>query len=80
MVSFLLYLCQVMKNICPNFGLNVRKRREELGLTQEQLANKMQKDAREIRVIEAGQRNVTIKTLYKLCDALKISASELLTF
>jgi transcriptional regulator with XRE-family HTH domain len=69
-----------MEQIFAVLGANVRKRRQALSMTQEQLANKMGKDPREIRAIEAGRRNVTIKTLYKLCQALETTADELLSF
>ena len=69
-----------MEQIYSQLGRNVRKRRKALGLTQEQLGGKIGKDPREIREIEAGRRNVTIKTLHKLCQALQVTADQLLSF
>jgi len=62
------------------FGVNVKKKRRELGLSQEQLAEKIERDPRSIVAIEAGNRNATFSTIYKLCLALKVKASELLPF
>ncbi|MEN8253441.1 MAG: helix-turn-helix transcriptional regulator [Patescibacteria group bacterium] len=69
-----------MGNIFQVFGNNVKKRRKELGLSQEELAYMIGRDARTIRLIEAGNSNPTMKTIYKLVKALKVSSSKILSF
>ena len=62
------------------FECNVRRQREALGMTQEQLAFMVGVDSRTIGAIESGQRNTTIKTLYRLCKALEVTVVDLLPF
>lgn len=57
-----------------NLILQLKNRKEELGLTQAQIADKMQ--AERVRVNElfsSKKTNMTVKTLLKLCDALEVS-------
>jgi transcriptional regulator with XRE-family HTH domain len=62
------------------FSQNVRHQREELGMTQEELAFKSHMAVRTMRAIESGKRRIRIDTLHKICKALKTTASELLSF
>jgi transcriptional regulator with XRE-family HTH domain len=58
-------------------GLAVRSARMRAGLSQEQLAERSGLHPTYLSGIERGQRNPTWKILARLCDALGISASEL---
>jgi len=58
-------------------GQNVRKRREVMGLTQEELSDKADLDQTYISGIERGLRNPGIINIAKLAKALKISVAEL---
>lgn len=58
-------------------GLNVRKCREALGLTQEALSAKADIDQTYISGIERGLRNPGIINIAKLAKALDVSTSEL---
>jgi len=69
-----------MGNIFLIFGKNVKTRRKDLNLSQEQLAELIDRDPRTIRLIEAGDSNPTTKTIYKLTKALSTNASTLLGF
>lgn len=69
-----------MKSIYQAFGEGVRKRRKELGISQEDLAFQINRDVRSVIAIETGDRNPTLKTIYSLCKALKINSSKLLSF
>lgn len=69
-----------MGNIFHVFGENVKKRRKELGLSQEELAYQIGRDARTIRLIESGNSNPTMKTIYKLAKKLNIKSHKLLQF
>ena len=55
----------------------VKKARLELGLTQEEVADKSDTDVRTIINMEMGRGNPKLKTLFKVVRALKIDAREL---
>jgi transcriptional regulator with XRE-family HTH domain len=55
-------------------GLNVRRRREELGTTQEKLAEVAELDQTYISGIERGLRNPGILNIAKLAKALGMAA------
>ena len=59
------------------FGLNVRKRREAAGLTQEQAGEKADLDPTYISGIERAVRNPSLLSICRLAKALGISVSEL---
>jgi len=60
-------------------GARVRKRRKELGLTQQELAGTLGIGATNLTHIENGEQNLTIRTLAKLADALGTTVGELVT-
>lgn len=59
-------------------GLAVKRRREELGLTQEQLANDSGLHQRWLSNVETGKRNPSYGSLRRLAAGLNLTASELL--
>jgi transcriptional regulator with XRE-family HTH domain len=59
-------------------GLAVKDRREELRLTQEQLANDTDLHQRWISNVETGKRNPSYGSLRRLAAGLNLTASELL--
>jgi transcriptional regulator with XRE-family HTH domain len=59
-------------------GRAIRKRREDLGLTQEQLAEKADLHWTFISGVERGKRNVSIVKLWKIATALKTRVRDLL--
>jgi transcriptional regulator with XRE-family HTH domain len=59
-------------------GLNVRKRREEKGLTQEALAEKANLDPTYISGIERGVRNPSVLSVVRVAKALGTTPSKLL--
>ena len=59
-------------------GANLRRFREGLNLTQEDLAHAAELATRHLQKIEAGQVNVTLRTLGRLGSALGVEASILL--
>jgi transcriptional regulator with XRE-family HTH domain len=59
-------------------GLAVKARREQLGLTQEQIANNTDLHQRWISNVETGKRNPSYGSLRRLAAGLDLSASELL--
>ncbi|HEV7938973.1 MAG TPA: helix-turn-helix transcriptional regulator [Solirubrobacteraceae bacterium] len=60
-------------------GLAVKARREELKLTQEQLANDTDLHQRWISNVETGKRNPSYGSLRRLASGLDLTASELLS-
>jgi transcriptional regulator with XRE-family HTH domain len=59
-------------------GLAVKGRREELGLTQEQLDLRTDLHQRWISNVETGKRNPSYGSLRRLAAGLDLTASELL--
>jgi transcriptional regulator with XRE-family HTH domain len=60
------------------FGMNVRTRREKMGLTQEELSEKVGVSKNTISDIEGGQKFAHAKTLVCLAKALETEVYELL--
>ena len=60
------------------FGDELRKSRQEAGLTQEQLAFEAELDRTYISHLENDHKSPTLGVLFRICDALGISASELI--
>lgn len=54
----------------PDYKAQVKKIRETLGMTQEQLAKMVDRTPRSIRTIENGEAFPRINTLQKIADAL----------
>lgn len=60
-----------------SFGRAVRSRRNALGLSQEELADRAGLHRNYIGGIERGERNVGIKAVYALAVGLRCEPSEL---
>lgn len=60
------------------FGAEIRTRRLALGLSQEDLADRSTLHRNYIGGVERGERNVSLKNILKLAQALAVSPSELL--
>jgi transcriptional regulator with XRE-family HTH domain len=61
-----------------SLGLAVKARRQELGLTQEQLANNTDLHQRWISNVETGKRNPSYASLRRLAAGLDLTASALI--
>lgn len=66
-----------MKNLKTIFGLQVRARRRALGLTQAQLADKIDLSVDAIGQIERGKIAGSFETIGALADALDVHPAEL---
>jgi transcriptional regulator with XRE-family HTH domain len=66
------------KNLQLIVAANVRRRREALGISQEQFADLCGYHRTYIGAIERGERNITISTLSALAGALKVEAHVLM--
>jgi transcriptional regulator with XRE-family HTH domain len=64
-------------DIRERFGFAVKSRREELNLTQEDLAHKAGIHRTYLSDIERGSRNVALINIDRLAEALSLSLSEL---
>ena len=64
-------------DVRERFGFAVRGRREELGLTQEELADKAAIHRTYLSDIERGTRNVSLINIELLANALGVSLSDL---
>jgi transcriptional regulator with XRE-family HTH domain len=60
------------------FGKVLRTVRKEVGLTQEQLAHDAEIDRTFVSLIERGERQPTVRVLFKLAAALRVPASQLI--
>lgn len=67
-------------NIKKQLGAKIKRLRQKQGLTQEQLAEKIDIATRTMSGIETGENFVTSETLEKILDVLNISSSELFAF
>ena len=65
------------KEYLINFGKQVKKIRQQNGLSQEGLALLCGLDRSYIGGVERGERNVSLINLYKIAKALNISLSDL---
>lgn len=61
------------------FGEELRKAREKAGLTQEQLAFQAGVHRTYISLLERDLKSPTLNMLFRLCKALAISASKLVS-
>ena len=64
-------------DIRERFGDAVRKRREELGLTQEDLAGRAGIHRTYLSDVERGSRNISLANIERLAAALSLRISEL---
>lgn len=56
---------------------NMRRRREELGLSQERLAELAEVHRTYVSQVERGQRNIGIDGVQRIAKALKLSMSQI---
>jgi len=59
-------------SIKVSVGLRIRELRNEIGISQEALANKAEIDRTYVTDVENGRRNISIENLEKLVNALEI--------
>ncbi|MGP9507267.1 MULTISPECIES: helix-turn-helix domain-containing protein [unclassified Psychrobacter] len=59
------------------FGRRVREVRKSKGISQERLAEMADIDRSYMGNIERGEKNVTLKKAYEICDALEVEIQDL---
>ncbi len=62
------------------FGARLRELRKAARLTQEQLALQSELDRSYVGQVERGERNISLKNIAKLAQALDVAPHELLKF
>lgn len=60
------------------FGKVLRSVRKEVGMTQEQLAHDAEIDRTFVSLIERGERQPTVRIIFRLAAALRVSPSLLI--
>jgi transcriptional regulator with XRE-family HTH domain len=60
------------------FGNNLRKFREHMGISQEELSFRSNLDRSYISLLERGRRKPTINTVFALADQLNVTPSEMI--
>ena len=60
------------------FGENIKKRREEKGISQEELASIAEFDRTYISLIERGKRNLSLLNICRFAKAFDIKPFELI--
>ncbi|MFI6401480.1 helix-turn-helix domain-containing protein [Streptomyces sp. NPDC050548] len=68
---------QPISDAAATFGARVRSRRNELGKSQEGLADDSGIHWTFIGQVERGQRNVSLHNILKIADALQVDPAEL---
>ena len=66
-----------LSDATAEFGKRVRQRRNDLGLTQEDLAHRAGLHWTFVGQVERGRRNLTLHNILKLAAALELDPSEL---
>lgn len=66
------------KDVLVSFARNLRRRRKELGLSQEQLGARADIQMADISRYESASRDPRITTIARLAQALEIPIAELL--
>ncbi len=66
-----------MENLQIKFGENVKKHRKKQGHSREKLAELSGLHWTYIGSVERGERNISIKNIKKIADALNIKISDL---
>ena len=67
-----------MANISSKLGQNMKRIRMKKNMSQGDIARALEVDRGYISNIESGKKNLTLATIQKLANALKVSADELL--
>jgi transcriptional regulator with XRE-family HTH domain len=68
----------VSRDVLVYFAANLRRRRKELGLSQEQLGARANIQMADISRYESGSRDPRVSTVARLAVALDVSIAELL--
>ncbi len=76
--SFSFYDSTKMKDLAKKFGSNLRNKRRDKGVSQDQLALQANIDRSYVGRIERGEVNITLEKAYQLAQVLECDVKELL--
>ncbi|MEP7134475.1 MAG: helix-turn-helix transcriptional regulator [Chloroflexota bacterium] len=65
-----------MPELQERFGKGIKKRRIELGFSQEKLAEKAGVHRTYLADVERGERNLSLENIHKIISALNLSPSD----
>jgi transcriptional regulator with XRE-family HTH domain len=67
-----------MSKFTASVGQRIRNLRKIQGLTQEELGERVQQPQSYIGAIERGEKNISLETLERIANALKVRVEELI--
>lgn len=67
-----------MKDLAVQFGLKLRAKRKNLGISQDKMALLAEIDRSYAGRIERGEVNITLEKVYQLAEVLECDVKELL--
>lgn len=68
------------QHVLKKFGENVQNARKDKNISQEKLAELIGVNRTYISLIEQGDRNPSLKTIYRIAKALNTKSSDLILF
>ncbi|MBX3271970.1 MAG: helix-turn-helix transcriptional regulator [Sandaracinaceae bacterium] len=71
------YRTATYRTIVVRIGMNVHELRLARGWTQEEAAHRCEMSTRLFQLVEAGESNLTLTTLARLCDGLDVDLARL---
>ena len=69
---------QAKKEINVEIGRNIKRAREEAGLTQERLSEMMGMGVKSLSAIECGTVGISLSALKRVCEILRVPAATLI--
>lgn len=63
-----------------SIGKRVKSLRTERSLSQDELSRTINLDRTYLSRVEAGKQNMTVETLFRICDGLGVTISEFFDF
>ena len=73
-------MVNLQKHYQQSIGAKIRREREKLGLSQEQLGAIAKVHRTYVGMVERGEKNITIHNLSRFAEALKMQVRELIDF
>ena len=67
-------------DIFKEYGNRCRQLRNNLNISQEDFALKINMDRTYYSSVESGKRNISLKNIYKICDGFGISLKDFLDY
>lgn len=66
------------KELLKQIGSRIKQKREEKGITQQELASLCNFEKSNMSRIESGGTNMTVHTLHKIATALEVNLADLM--